>query len=83
MKVLKDVTEFIKKRAVLEAEYAKKLQELCKTVPGSGMFSKSAPIDKESKYEREWVVGGREDVLPTKIWAWNVRESESIVSKIE
>lgn len=61
MKVLKDVTEFIKKRAVLEAEYAKKLQELCKTVPGSGMFSKSAPIDKESKYEREWVVweGGR------------------------
>lgn len=44
------MTEFIKKRAVLEAEYAKKLQELCKTVPGSGMFSKSAPIDKESKY---------------------------------
>ena len=48
--MLKDVTEFIKKRAVLEAEYAKKLQELCKTVPGSGLFSKTAPIDKESKY---------------------------------
>jgi len=47
--VLKDVTEFIKKRAQLEAEYAKKLQELSKVVPGSGLFSKSAPIDKESK----------------------------------
>jgi len=47
--VLKDVTEFIKKRAMLENEYAKKLQELCKTVPGSGLFSKGAPIDKESK----------------------------------
>jgi hypothetical protein len=47
--VLKDVTEFIKKRAVLENEYAKKLQELCKTVPGAGVFSKNAPIDKESK----------------------------------
>jgi len=33
----------------LEMEYAKKLQELCKTVPGSGLFSKGAPIDKESK----------------------------------
>jgi len=43
------VTEFIKKRVALEAEYAKKLQELCKAVPGSGLFSKSAPIDKESK----------------------------------
>jgi len=47
--VLKDVTEFIKKRAAIEADYGKKLQELNKTVPGSGLFSKSAPIEKESK----------------------------------
>jgi len=46
---LKDVTEFIKKRAVLEVEYAKKLQELCKTTPGASLFSKSPPIEKEAK----------------------------------
>lgn len=48
---MKDVIEFIRKRVALETEYAKKLQELSKTVPGSGMFSKTAPIDKESKYD--------------------------------
>jgi chromosome segregation ATPase len=47
--VIKDVTDFIKKRAAIEAEYGKKLQDLCKTLPGSGVFSKSAPIEKELK----------------------------------
>lgn len=48
-KVIKDVTDFIKKRAQLEAEYAKNLKDLCKAVPGTGVFSKPA-IDKELKY---------------------------------
>jgi len=47
--VVKDVTDFIKKRAQIEADYAKNLKDLCKAVPGTGVFSKSAPIDKELK----------------------------------
>jgi len=33
----------------LEIEYAKKLQELCKVVPGASLFNKVPPIEKESK----------------------------------
>ena len=69
------MTEFIKKRAVLENEYAKKLQELCKTVPGAGVFSKNAPIDKESKYVEEvlaekGVVGEWGGILGSEIRIW-------------
>lgn len=59
--VLKDVTEFAKKRAQLENEYGKKLQELCKTTIGAGMFSKSAPIDKESKTLKAAFVSWQEE----------------------
>jgi len=69
--VLKDVTEFIKKRAILEAEYAKKLQDLCKTVPGSGLFSKVAPIERESK------------TLKTAFLAWQEEGSKIAAHHLE
>jgi len=47
--VFKDITEFIKKRSAIELEYAKKLQDLNKTLPGLGVFSKNAAIEKEGK----------------------------------
>jgi len=48
LQVFRDVADFAKKRALLENEYGKKLQELCKTSPGAGLFSKTTAIDKES-----------------------------------
>jgi len=50
--VVKDISEFLKKRAQLEAEYAKGLAALCKAVPGAGggLFSKGpAAVEKETK----------------------------------
>jgi hypothetical protein len=54
IQVVKDIAEFLKKRAQLEAEYAKNLAALCKAAPGSaggGLFGKSGPaaIEKETK----------------------------------
>jgi len=52
VQVVKDVAEFLKKRAQLEADYAKGLAALCKTAPGSagGLFSKGpAVVEKETK----------------------------------
>lgn len=54
IQVVKDIQEFLKKRAEIEATYAKSLAALCKTVPGSsgGLFgSKSSGtlIEKETK----------------------------------
>jgi len=50
VKVVQDVTEFLQKRAAIEANYAKELAALCKQAPGAGgLFSKGAAIDKESK----------------------------------
>lgn len=52
VQVLKDIVEFLKKRAQIEAEYAKALGALCKAAPGSSgsLFGKNAPaIDKETK----------------------------------
>ena len=51
--MVKDISDFLKKRATLEAEYAKNLAALCKGVPGSsgGLFSKGpAAVEKETKY---------------------------------
>jgi len=52
VQVVKDIAEFLKKRALLEAEYAKGLAALCKVAPGSGggLFSKGPPaVEKETK----------------------------------
>eukprot|EP01111_Echinosteliopsis_oligospora_P019262 TRINITY_DN922_c0_g1_i1.p1 TRINITY_DN922_c0_g1~~TRINITY_DN922_c0_g1_i1.p1 ORF type:complete len:329 (-),score=126.74 TRINITY_DN922_c0_g1_i1:33-1019(-) len=50
VKVVQDITEFLQKRAAIEANYAKELAALCKQAPGAGgLFSKGAAIDKESK----------------------------------
>jgi len=78
--VLKDVTEFIKKRAILEVEYGKKLQELCKTVPGSGMFSKTAPIDKELKTLKVALLSWQEE--GTKIANHHIEFSNKINTEV-
>jgi len=51
LQVVKDISDFLKKRAALEQEYAKNLAALCKTAPGSaGLFSKGPlPVEKETK----------------------------------
>jgi len=78
--VLKDVTEFIKKRAMLEAEYAKKLQELCKTVPGSGVFAKVAPVTKELKTLKAAYLSWQEE--GTKIAAHHLEFSNKINNEV-
>jgi len=78
--VLKDVTEFIKKRAILEAEYAKKLQDLCKTVPGSGLFSKNAPIEREAKTLKAAYLSWQEE--GTKIAAHHLEFSNKINTEV-
>lgn len=51
--VVRDIAEFMKKRAQIEAEYAKNLAALCKAVPGAGggLFGGKgpAPVEKETK----------------------------------
>jgi len=52
--VVKDITDFLKKRAEIESAYARSLAALCKTVPGvgGGLFggsNKSAPVERENK----------------------------------
>ena len=54
--MVKDIAEFFKKRALIEAEYAKSLAALCKAVPGAGgggIFGgggkSHAAIEKETK----------------------------------
>jgi len=78
--VLKDVTEFIKKRAALETEYAKKLQDLSKTVPGAGMFSKSAPIDKDGKSLKAAFLSWQEE--GTKIAAHHLEFANKITNDV-
>jgi len=78
--VLKDVTEFIKKRALLEAEYGKKLQDLCKTVPGAGLFSKATAIDKESKTLRAAFLSWQES--GTKIASHHLEFANKINSDV-
>jgi hypothetical protein len=52
LQVAKDIIEFLKKRAELEQEYAKKLATLCKSPPGSSGFfggKGPTPVEKETK----------------------------------
>jgi hypothetical protein len=74
--VLKDVTDFIKKRAAIEAEYGKKLQDLCKSVPGSGVFTKNAPIEKELKTLKGALLSWQEE--GSKIAAHHIEFSNKI-----
>lgn len=78
--VIKDITDFIKKRAALEADYGKRLQDLCKTVPGSGLFSKQAPIEKEAKTLRGAFLAWQEE--GTKIAYHHIEFSNKINNDI-
>lgn len=44
---VKDISDYLKRRAAIEAEYAKKLTDLYKEKPGSGFFTKEPAILKE------------------------------------
>jgi len=57
LQIVKDMIEFYKKRAALEEQYAKGLAALHKTLPGSGLFTKEAPIQKEMKTLRTSLLG--------------------------
>lgn len=55
--IIKDVCEFLKKRAEIEAEYAKKLNQHYKTLPGAGVFVKEPPFVKETKTLKDALQG--------------------------
>jgi chemotaxis protein histidine kinase CheA len=60
LQIVKDMVEFYKKRAALEESYAKGLAGLHKTMPGSGLFTKETPIQKEMKTLRTALLGTNE-----------------------
>jgi len=60
LQIVKDMVEFYKKRASVEESYAKALSGLHKTLPGSGLFTKDAPIQKEMKTLRVALLGTNE-----------------------
>jgi len=57
LQVVKDMVEFYKKRAGLEEQYAKGLTALHKSLPGSGLFTKDVPVQKEMKTLRTALLG--------------------------
>lgn len=57
IQAVKDISEFMKKRAEIESEYAKKLNQHYKTTPGAGVFTKDPPITKESKTLKDALLG--------------------------
>jgi len=57
VQVVKDFIEFMKKRAEIESEYAKKLNSHYKTIPGASVFTKDPAITKESKTLKEALLG--------------------------
>lgn len=59
--VVRDISEFLKKRAELEQEYGKKLAALCKVPPGVGFFAKEAPVNKETKTVRASIISVQEE----------------------
>jgi len=62
--VVKDISEFLKKRAELEAEYGKRLAALCKVPPGGGGFfgkAGEAPVNKDSKTIRTAIISIQEE----------------------
>eukprot|EP01114_Cavostelium_apophysatum_P008491 TRINITY_DN2101_c0_g1_i1.p1 TRINITY_DN2101_c0_g1~~TRINITY_DN2101_c0_g1_i1.p1 ORF type:complete len:445 (-),score=170.84 TRINITY_DN2101_c0_g1_i1:19-1239(-) len=63
VQVVKDIGEYFKKRADIEMEYAKKLNQHYKTLPGTGMFTKDPPVSKESKTIKEALLGVSEKGL--------------------
>jgi len=66
IQVVKDILEFLKKRAEIESIYAKSLASLCKSVPGGsgGLFSSSKAgtlIEKETKTLRVALISIQEE----------------------
>eukprot|EP01113_Clastostelium_recurvatum_P024363 TRINITY_DN290_c0_g1_i1.p1 TRINITY_DN290_c0_g1~~TRINITY_DN290_c0_g1_i1.p1 ORF type:complete len:346 (-),score=135.22 TRINITY_DN290_c0_g1_i1:113-1150(-) len=59
--VARDLAEFLKKRAELEQDYAKKLASLSKTPLGASMFSKQGSVEKEAKSIRTAIVSMQEE----------------------
>jgi len=62
--VVRDISEFLKKRAELEADYGKRLAALCKVPPGGGgFFGKpgEAPVNKDTKTIRAAIISIQEE----------------------
>jgi len=65
LQVTRDITDFLKKRAELEQDYAKKLAALCKTAPGAGFLSKDTLVEKETKTLKAALLSIQEEGLKT------------------